>query len=79
MLLSMVPVLGTASQHLMYQVHRWSTLVLVVATIWHAYATTLAKPGALGALVSGYVTEGWVKRFHPLWGAGAGPAQPHVD
>jgi len=79
MLLSMIPLLGTYGQHLMYHVHRWSTLVLVVATIWHAYATTLAKPGALGALVSGYVTEGWVKRFHPLWGAGAGPAQPHAD
>jgi formate dehydrogenase subunit gamma len=79
MLLSMIPVLATSGQALMYQVHRWSTLVLVVATIWHAYATTLAKPGTLGALVSGYVSEGWAKRFHPLWGGGAGPGQPHAD
>jgi len=78
MLLSMVPILGTAGQHLMYQVHRWSTLVLVVATIWHAYATTLAKPGAFGSLLSGYVSEAWVKRFHPLWGADAARMPPHV-
>jgi len=72
MLLSMVPLLDTAGQHLMYDLHRYATLVLVMITIWHAYATTLAKPGGLGAIASGYVGRGWVKRYHPLWGAGSG-------
>jgi len=50
-----------------------------MATIWHAYQTTLAKPGTLLSLVSGYVTAGWAERYHPLWGktSGAGPA-PHA-
>jgi len=69
MLLSMIPVLGTGGQALMYDVHRWSTLVLVLATLWHAYVT-LAKPGALTAILTGRVSAAWVKRFHPLWGAG---------
>jgi formate dehydrogenase subunit gamma len=69
MLLSMIKVLGTSGQVLMYEVHRWSTLVLVAATIWHAYITTLAKPGGFGAMLFGKVTAGWVKRYHPLWGA----------
>jgi len=69
MLLSMIKVLGTPGQVLMYDIHRWSTLVLVVATIWHAYATTLAKQGGLGAIIFGRVTGGWLKRYHPLWGA----------
>jgi formate dehydrogenase gamma subunit len=68
MLLSMIPVLGTAGQALMYEAHRYSTLVLVMITIWHAYATTLAKPGTFGALLSGYVSGAWAKRYHPMWG-----------
>lgn len=72
MLLSMVPLLGQYGQHLMYHVHRYSTLVLVIATIWHAYVTTLAKPGGLGAIVWGRASSAWVRRYHPLWGPHAG-------
>jgi formate dehydrogenase subunit gamma len=79
MLMSMVPVLGTEGQALMYHVHRWSTLVLVVATIWHAYATTLAKPGGLAAILAGHVSEAWLKRFHPLWGTEASQPQARAD
>jgi formate dehydrogenase subunit gamma len=66
MLLSMIKVLGQPGQAFMYEVHRWSTLVLVAATIWHAYTSTLAKPGGLTAILLGRVTSGWVKRYHPL-------------
>jgi len=79
MLLSMVNLFGTWGQALMYDGHRWSTLVLVILTVWHAYVTTLAKPGTLGALVSGYVSAAWVQRYHPLWGAGAGEAGARSD
>jgi len=48
-------------------VHRWSALGRFVATIWHAYMTTLAKPGALGAILSGRVSRAWAERCHPLW------------
>jgi formate dehydrogenase subunit gamma len=68
MLLSMIPLLGTPGQALMYETHRYATLVLVMITIWHAYATTLAKPGTFGALISGYVSTAWAKRYHPMWG-----------
>jgi formate dehydrogenase subunit gamma len=68
MLLSMIPLLGTAGQTLMYEAHRYSTLVLVIITIWHAYATTAAKPGTWRALISGYVSAAWAKRYHPMWG-----------
>jgi len=86
MLLSMIPWFGTSGQRILYETHRYATLVLTMATIWHAYQTTLAKPGTLLALVSGYVTTGWAERYHPLWGSrgtacraptGAGPA-PHA-
>jgi formate dehydrogenase subunit gamma len=73
MLLSMTSLFGTTGQALLYDVHRWSALVLVIATIWHAYATTLAKPGALGALLSGRVSRAWAERYHPLWNPTSDP------
>ncbi len=68
MLLSMVPIFGTTGQHLMYDIHRWAALVLLVMTLWHAYITTVAKPGGLTAILRGRVTAGWAKTYHPLWG-----------
>lgn len=68
MLLSMVPILGTAGQYLMYDLHRYAALVLMIMTMWHAYATTLMKPGGLTAILRGRVSSGWAKRYHPLWG-----------
>ncbi len=68
MLLSMLPLFGTAGQHLMYDIHRYAALVLMVLTLWHAYVTTLAKPGGLTAILRGRVTGGWAQTYHPLWG-----------
>jgi formate dehydrogenase subunit gamma len=79
MLLSMMPVFGTAGQHLMYDLHRWAGLILLVATLWHAYATTAAKPGGLTAILRGRVTKAWAERYHPLWGARAAEAEPPAE
>lgn len=76
-LLAMTNLLDTAGQTLMYEVHRYASLILVILVIAHAYATTLAKPGTWRALVSGYVSSAWAKRHHPLWDHGAGPDRPH--
>jgi formate dehydrogenase subunit gamma len=76
MLLSMIKLFDTTGQALMYEVHRWSALALVVGTLWHLYAMWLAKPGTLWALVGGRVTAAWAERFHPLWGKSAGPNPP---
>lgn len=77
MLLSMIKVLGTSGQHLMYHVHRWSTLALTVLTIWHAYATVLAKPGGgWMAVLTGRASAAWTKRWHPLWGGTGQATQP---
>jgi len=71
MLLSMIHLLGTDGQHLMYDLHRYVALALMIATIWHTYATVVAKPGGLTAIARGRVTAGWAQRYHPLWGAEA--------
>lgn len=67
MMLSMIPVFGTWGQVLLFEIHRYAALLIVIATIVHAYRTTLAKPGAFGALFSGRVGAKWAKYHHALW------------
>jgi formate dehydrogenase subunit gamma len=66
-MLAMVDLFGTAGQEWLYEIHRWTALALAMATIVHAYRTTLAKPGTWRALLSGTVSAAWAKRYHPLW------------
>jgi formate dehydrogenase gamma subunit len=67
MMLSMVPLFGTTGQQVLYEIHRYSALVLVMATIGHTYRTTLAKPGTWRALLWGRVSAKWAKHYHALW------------
>jgi formate dehydrogenase subunit gamma len=66
-MLAMVNLFGSEGQAWLYEIHRWTALALTMATIAHAYRTTLAKPGTWRALVSGDVSAAWAKRHHPLW------------
>jgi len=68
MLLSMVDLFGPTGQDLLLLLHRAAAIVLVVVTIWHAYCTTLIKPGGLTAILRGRVSTGWALTYHPLWG-----------
>jgi formate dehydrogenase subunit gamma len=61
------PVFGAEGQDLLYQVHRYVALMFVLAGIVHFYLGTLANPGTLGAMLTGKVTEPWVKSHHPIW------------
>jgi formate dehydrogenase subunit gamma len=67
MMLSMVPVFGTYGQAVLYEVHRYAALLVVMATTVHAYRTTLAKPGTFGALLGGRVSAKWAKYHHAIW------------
>jgi formate dehydrogenase gamma subunit len=65
--LSMVYLADTTWQGLLYEIHRYTALGLVVVTILHLYYCTLAKPGAWWVLLTGNVRLNWAKRYHPLW------------
>jgi cytochrome b subunit of formate dehydrogenase len=69
-MLAMVNIFGQVGQAWMVEIHRWSALGLVMATVAHAYRQTIAKPGTWRALVDGRVSPGWAKHYHPLWGKG---------
>jgi len=68
-LATMLPVFGTHGQEILYDVHRYGGLALVVAMILHAYATLLAKPGAWRAMSTGRVNPDWARYHHLLWWA----------
>jgi len=66
-MLSMVPLFGTVGQTVLYEIHRYAALLLVMATVVHLYRTTLAKPGTLGILSTGRVSQAWANHHHALW------------
>ncbi len=53
MILSMVPLFGTAGQVFLYELHRYSALVMTVSSILLFYFVRAGRPGLFGILVSG--------------------------
>ncbi len=66
MMLAMVDLFGQIGQEWLYQVHRWTALVLLLATIVHVYHATVGQPGTWRAMVDGRVSAEWLRRHHPL-------------
>ncbi len=62
-----VPMLDLTGQELLYQVHRYTALLFVLAGIVHLYLGTICNPGTLGAMLTGKVTPPWAESHHPLW------------
>jgi len=63
----MYPVFGETGQEILYQVHRYAALLLVMGVVAHLYLGTLANPGTLWAMISGYVSSEWAAHHHPNW------------
>jgi cytochrome b subunit of formate dehydrogenase len=49
------------------EIHRWSALALLVASLSAFYRAVIVKAGALGVLAHGKVTLEWARRHHPHW------------
>ncbi len=62
---AMVDLFGQAGQEALYQIHRWSALGLLLATIVHVYHATIGQPGTWRAMVDGHVSREWLRRHHP--------------
>jgi len=63
----MFPILDPSGQRVLYEAHRYCTLLLVLLVIVHVYLGSLATPGALLAAISGKVSSNWAKRHHSVW------------
>ena len=68
--LCMLKLFGTCGQEMLYEIHRYSALVLTIVGIKHAYLTSLAAGSAFRSMISGNVSSEWAKRYHPNWDYG---------
>jgi formate dehydrogenase subunit gamma len=64
---------------LAHMVHAIAAIFMMVVLLGHIYMGTLGVKGALGAMKTGWVDEGWAREHHELWyndvKAGKIPAQ----
>jgi formate dehydrogenase subunit gamma len=62
-----------------HMIHSVASVLMMTALIGHIYMGTVGVRGALGAMKTGWVDEGWAKEHHELWyediKAGKIPAQ----
>ena len=56
-----------ANMQLANIVHVVSAVLMMALFIGHIYIGTIGMQGALGAMHTGYVDEGWAKEHHELW------------
>ncbi len=63
----MFPVFGPVGHELLYQVHRYSALLLIMAVLGHAYLGTFANPGTVRAMILGRVSPAWAEHHHSVW------------
>lgn len=63
----MAPVFGADGQAVVLWVHRFSALFLVLSVIMHLYLGTLANPGTVLCMLSGYVSSKWASHHHSVW------------
>lgn len=50
-----------------HMVHAVSAVIMMTMLIGHIYMGTIGVKGALGAMKTGWVDEGWAREHHELW------------
>lgn len=51
----------------MYVVHSFGFLMIFSFVFVHLYLVTIGAPGSAPAMLTGWVTKGWIKKQHPKW------------
>jgi len=51
----------------MYVVHSLGFLIIFAFVFVHLYLVTIGAPGSAPAMLTGWVTRGWLKKQHPKW------------
>ena len=66
-ILRIFPLLDPPLQEIVYHVHRFASLFMVMTIIAHAYLGSLANPGTIWTLISGKVSPQWAELHHSIW------------
>ena len=51
----------------MFVLHALGYVVILAFFFVHLYLGTIGNPGTVQAMISGWVTRGWLKKQHPKW------------
>lgn len=62
-----VPVFDEQIQRILYEVHRYASLMAVMAVIVHMYLGSIANPGTLRSIFTGFVSRRWAEHHHSVW------------
>jgi cytochrome b subunit of formate dehydrogenase len=65
--LRMLPFVLSDYQDILYLVHRYSSLLLIICVMAHIYLGTFANPGTWQILLTGKVSSRWAFLHHPQW------------
>lgn len=63
----MAPMFDDAVQAIVYEVHRYASLLFLTSILVHLYLGTFANPGTFRAMIWGTVRREWAELHHPLW------------
>ncbi len=66
-ILNMYPIFSQYGMDVLFQIHRYSTLILLIRMLKSVYWALLFKPVSWAALLAGRVSAGWAQRHHSLW------------
>jgi formate dehydrogenase subunit gamma len=66
-LLMMFQILPMSITRWMYTLHAVGFVTLFAFFFVHIYLGTIGNPGSFQAMITGWVTRGWVKKQHPKW------------
>jgi len=58
---------GVGLVRTMYVVHSLGFLIIFAFVFVHLYLVTIGAPGSAPAMLTGWVTRGWLKKQHPKW------------
>lgn len=51
----------------LFALHALGFVVIFAFFLVHLYLVTIGAPGSASAMLSGWVTRGWIKTQHPKW------------
>lgn len=61
------PLFDEDIQRIIYEVHRYASLMALMAVIVHMYLGSFANPGTIKSVITGRVSRRWAQHHHSVW------------
>lgn len=61
------PIFDERIQGLLFIAHRYLALMMIMGVIVHSYLGSIANPGTILSILTGFVSKPWAEHHHSLW------------